>query len=78
MALKYDDKDYIRLLKEKVESLKKLAIENPEAARKIAMKDLIRSGIIDEDGNLKPPYNGENVNEDDFSRGPKSVKKSKK
>ena len=33
---------------------------------------------IDEDGNLKPPYNGENVNEDDFSRGPKSVKKSKK
>ena len=51
--------------------LERLSKENPELAKKIAKEDLIRTGIIDENGNLKPPYNGEKVNQDDFARGPK-------
>lgn len=55
--------------------LKKLAEDNPEEAKKIATESLIRSGIIDTNGKLKPPYNGENVNPDDFTRGPRLTKK---
>ena len=51
--------------------LESLSKENPELAKKVAKEDLIRTGIIDEYGNLKPPYNGEKVNQDDFERGPR-------
>lgn len=56
--------------------LKHLADNNPEEAKRIATKSLISAGIIDESGNLTAPYNGENVGPDDFTRGPKLVKKN--
>ena len=56
--------------------LKHLAKNNPEEAKKIATESLMSAGIIDESGNLTAPYNGENVGPDDFTRGPKLVKKN--
>lgn len=44
---------------------------DPEKAKEIAKEHLQATGIIDERGELKPPYNGEKVNETDFTRGPK-------
>ena len=58
-----------------LKQFKALAKEQPEEAKKIAFKRLQDSGIIDETGNLKPPYNGEKVNESDFTRGPQLIKK---
>lgn len=57
--------------------LKALAKEHPEEAKKIAIKRLQDSGIIDETCNLKPPYNGEKINESDFTRGPQLIKNKK-
>ncbi len=50
--------------------LEKLFKENPKKAKKEAKEALIRMGLINKDGSLKPPYNGEKVNEDDFEMGP--------
>ena len=58
--------------------MKKLSKENPKLAKQEAKKALISIGIIDKDGSLKPPYNGEKVNQDDFERGPRKVLKNKK
>ena len=30
-------------------------------------------GLIGEDGKLTPPYNGEKVNDEDFTRGPGEI-----
>lgn len=54
-----------------IQWLKELAKSDPEKAKEIAKAALVRAGIIDADGNLKAPYNGENVNPDDFTRGPR-------
>ena len=54
-----------------------LLTKNPELAKKASKDALTQIGIIDEAGNLKPPYNGEKVNPDDFERGPKKVLKGK-
>lgn len=54
-----------------IEDLKQLRKTNPELAKKIAKESLQRSGILDKDGKLAPPYNGQKVHEDDFTRGPK-------
>ncbi len=59
----------IKEMNEYLNSLKDLRKTNPELARKIAREGLQKSGIIDENGNLNAPYNGQNVNEDDFTRG---------
>ena len=67
------------LLIEQMENYKiyfeKLSKENPELAKVEAKKALVRIGIIDKKGKLKPPYNGEKVNEDDFTRGPRKILK---
>ncbi len=55
--------------------LKKLSQHNPELAKVEAKQALIRTGIIDKDCKLKPPYNGEKVHEDDFERGPRKILK---
>ena len=55
------------------DELEKLSKINPELARKKAKEDLVRIGLIDEDGNLKPPYNGQKVNENDFTMGPGEI-----
>lgn len=55
--------------------LKKLSQHNPEQAKVEAKDALIRIGIINNNGKLKPPYNGEKVHEDDFERGPKKIMK---
>ncbi len=53
--------------------LKKLSKEKPELAKVEAREALVRIGIIDKKGKLRPPYNGEKVNLDDFERGPKKL-----
>ena len=53
--------------------LKKLSKEKPELAKAEAKKTLVRIGILDKKGKLRPPYNGEKVNQDDFERGPKKL-----
>ena len=63
-------KEAINEMNRCLEDLKELRRTNPELAKKKAREDLQRIGIIDEDGKLKPPYNGQKVNEDDFTRGP--------
>ena len=57
-----------------IEYLKQLYKENPELAKKKAREALQRTGILDKDGKLVPPYNGKKVNESDFTRGPKAMK----
>lgn len=59
-------------LKEQIQALKELKQKNPEEAKKEAKEALQRSGILDDSGNLKPPYNGERVNPTDFTRGPRA------
>jgi len=51
-----------------INKLTKLSLENPDMAKKIARQDMVRTGIIDEFGNLKYPYDGSC---EDFSIGPK-------
>ena len=61
---------YFNEMDDYINWLKKLSEENPEEAKKIARQDLIRTGIIDDKGNLKYPYNGE-LSNGEFTRGPK-------
>ncbi|MBR0426961.1 MAG: hypothetical protein IJK18_02000 [Clostridia bacterium] len=56
-----------------ISRLKDLKRTNLELAKKIATADLQKAGILDKDGNLVPPYNGEKVNVDDFTRGPGEI-----
>ena len=63
--------EYIKMLIEYGNFLKKLEQENPELAKEYAIECLKGSGILDEEGNLKAPYNGNKVNDTDFTRGPK-------
>lgn len=46
----------IKKQKEYLELFKELSIKNPEKAKEIARKSLQRSGILDENGELKVPY----------------------
>ena len=65
----------IKAMDKYIEDLKELRKTNPELAKKKAKEDLQRAGILDKDGKLAPPYNGQKVNENDFSRGPGEIKK---
>ena len=69
-----DDDNLIDSMDRYLNELKLLNEKNPEAAKKIAKEGLIRTGIINENGELIPPYNGKNINPDDFTRGPKRVR----
>lgn len=66
-----------KMMRNYVDYLKKLKSDNPEKAKEIAHNDLVRVGIIDEEGNLLYPYNGEEPREDDFSMGPDKIKSKK-
>ena len=68
---KTTNQEYIEQQKKYIKFLKKLAKENPEVAKEYAIESLKASGILDEEGNLKAPYNGNKVNDTDFTRGPK-------
>ena len=65
----------IKAMDKCIEDLKQLRKTNPELAKKKAREDLQRAGILDKDGKLAPPYNGQKVNEDDFTRGPGETRK---
>lgn len=65
----------IKAMDKCIEDLKELRKTNPELAKKKATEELQRAGILDEEGRLAPPYNGQKVNEDDFTRGPGEMKK---
>ena len=60
-------------MKKYVEELKELHKNNPELAKKIAKESLQGAGIIDKDGKFVPPYNGQKVQEDDYTRGPGEI-----
>lgn len=68
-----DYEDTIKQTDKYIEELKQLSKTNPELARKIARESLQKSGILNKDGKLAPPYNGQKVNEDDFTRGPRKI-----
>jgi len=72
--MKYKTKNelLIKQMNNYLKYLNKLRKDNPETSKREATKALIRIGIIDKNNNLKPPYNGEKVNENDFEYGPKS------
>jgi hypothetical protein len=68
-----NQKEYIEQMQNYIDYLKQLSIDDPEAAKKEATESLIRMGYIDEKGNILPPYNGQKVNEDDFTMGPGEI-----
>lgn len=53
-ALSKERDDYILSMEKYLEFLKSLS---KEQSRKLAKESIIRSGIIDEDENMLPPYN---------------------
>lgn len=65
----------IKAMDKCIEDLRELRETNPELAKKKAREDLQRAGILDKDGKLAPPYNGQKVNQNDFSRGPRGIRK---
>lgn len=67
--------EVIKTMNKAIEDLKELSKTNPELAKKKARENLHRAGILDKDGELAPPYNRQKVNEDDFTRGPREMRK---
>ena len=65
------DIEYLKDMDRYLEKLKKM---DKKKAIKYNFGALRRIGIIDNGGNLKAPYNGEKINSDDFTRGPKRIK----
>ncbi len=63
--------DYLKDMDRFIERLKKMSREEAVIDSFNALK---RIGILDENGKIAAPYNGENVNSDDFTRGPKRIK----
>lgn len=76
MNKKPDHHKLLEHMNEHMEYLKLMAKENPEEAKKMATESLKDAGILDENGNINVPYNGE-VNDDDFTRGPKLTREKK-
>ena len=66
-------KEAIKEMDKYIEDLKELSKPNPELAKKIAREELQKSGILGEDGKLAPPYNGQKVNDNQFTRGPRKI-----
>ena len=64
----------IEVIDNEIKRLEELRKTNPELAKKIARESLQRAGILDKHGKLAPPYNGQKVHEDDFTRGPSAYK----
>ncbi len=73
--MKYKTRNELLLdnIKKDLVYMERLSKTNPNLAKKEATDALIEMGLIDENCNLKPPYNGEKVNLDDFERGPKKA-----
>lgn len=66
-------------LDQETKQLKNLIEKDPKRAKEESVKRLQSSGILDEKGELKAPYNGQKVNENDFTRGPQTyLRKVKK
>lgn len=68
---------YLKLQQAYLQYFKYLEETDRKKAEKVARRNLIGAGIISEDGSLRPPYNGTRVNPNDFTRGPRLVKKNK-
>lgn len=71
--MRYDYEEVLKAMDAEISRLKDLKKTNPELFKKIAIEDLQKAGILDKDGNLVPPYNGEKVNVDDFTMGPGEI-----
>lgn len=63
----------LKCLDEEIKYLDELRKTNPKEAKRVAHNWLVSMGYIDEDGNILPPYNGQKVNEDDFTMGPGEI-----
>lgn len=59
-------------LAQEVKRLEELREKDPKRAKEEAIKGLQSSGILDENGELKAPYNGQKIHENDFTRGPRA------
>ena len=69
---KYEE--IIKLMQKEIDEFNELKKTNPELAKKKARERLQEAGILGKDGKLAPPYNGQKVNEDDFTRGPRAYR----
>lgn len=65
-----DLKKAIETMDKTLIELKELRKTNPELAKKIAKESLQKTGILDKNGNIAPPYNGQKIHEEDFTMGP--------
>ena len=65
-----DKEELLKSLEKYLEDLKQLHKTNPELAKKKAKEALQRTGMLDKTGNFLPPYNGQKVNQEDFTMGP--------
>lgn len=70
-------KKYLKLQQADLQYFKYLEKTDRKKAEEVARRNLISAGIISEDGSLRPPYNGTRVNPNDFTEGPRLVKKNK-
>ena len=52
----FDIDEFVRLQEGELRSLDKLRKTNPELAKRLAMRQLKNTGILDDNGKLKPPY----------------------
>lgn len=66
-------KEEIEEINRYIQNLKQLSETNPELAKKVARENLQKCGIIDKDGKLAPPYNGQKVHDTDFTRWPRKI-----
>ena len=69
-----EEQEFLDFQIKHLEELRQLALKDKEKAKQIAISELIDAGILGEDGNFISPYNGEVVNDNDFSMGPKLIK----
>ncbi len=69
----YLHEELIKIMEEEIKDLRELYKKDPELAKKKARENLQKAGIMDENGNLLPPYNGQKVNDTDFTMGPDAI-----
>ena len=65
-------------LTKEVKRLEELREKDTKQAKEEAIRRLQSSGILDEKGELKAPYNGQKVHENDFTKCPRSHRKKVK
>ena len=76
-----DNNSLVEGMKQYLSNCKKEAEINKDTAKEKAKKNLIEMGYMNEESEILPPYNGQKVNDEDFTYGPSEfqyVKTNKK